>query len=115
MYDYDKFSIGNTALTTTAKTLGHNNTGSLAAATNYRMRISGLNMTNSGTASAVMTVQKVSGTNAAIVIFEQGLAADTTVTLQEDQDLVIESGYYVQAKMSFGTGAVFGTGEFILE
>lgn len=119
VYDYDKFNIGATAVTTTAVSLGHNSSGSLAAAVNYRMRLSGLNMINSGTAAATVTIQKVSGTNAAIVIFEQGLAASgtvgDTVTLQEDQDIVVESGYYVQALMSVGTGAVFATGEFILE
>lgn len=119
MFDYDKFNIGVASVTTTAAPFGQNNSGTLSAGVNYRMRVSGLNMKNTGTAAATMTIQKKSGTNAAIVIFEQGLAASgtvgDTVTLGDDQELVIESGYYLEALLDVGTGAVFGTGEFILE
>ena len=119
MFDYDKFIVSAPALTTTATTLGLNGSGSIAASAHYRLRLSGLNISNSGTTAAIATIQKVTGTQAAIVIFKQNLAAagssTSTVTLGEDQNLVIDSGYYVQAVMSAGTGSVFAEGEFVLE
>jgi len=119
MFDYDKFAIGAASLTTTAVSLGFNNTGSLAASTHYRMRLSGINITNTGTTAATATIQKVFGTSAAVVIHQESLPAagteGATVTLGDDEEIVVESGYYVQAVMSVGTGSVFATGEFILE
>ena len=119
MYDYDKFALSAASLTTTATALGLNGSGTVTPSAHYRMRLSGLNISNTGTTIAVATLQKVFGTLPAVVIFQQNLAAagspDSTVTLGEDQDFVIETGYYVQAVMSVGTGSVFAEGEFILE
>jgi hypothetical protein len=117
MFDYDRFQLGVSSLSTTAAPMNQNNgTGTLTVATNYRMRVSALNFTNTATVSAVVTLQKQSGTLSPIVVFEQSLAANSTVTLGEDQDIVIDSGYFLAALVSSGgSGAVFGSGEFILE
>lgn len=114
MFDYDKFTIGSASVSTTATALGQNNAGTLTVGVNYRMRVSHLNMTNNGTAAGIMTIQKVAGT-VTTVLLQQALAASQTVTLGEDQEILVDSGAYLQAVISAGTGAVFGTGEFVLE
>lgn len=115
MFDYDRFAIGASAVTTTGVALGQNNSGTLVVGTNYRMRVSRLSMTNTGSAADIMTIQKVNSSGLATVLLKQGIPSSATVTLTEDQNIIVDSAEYLTASMAVGTGAVFGIGEFILE
>jgi hypothetical protein len=115
MFDYDRFAIGASAVTTTGVALGQNNSGTLVVGTNYRMRVSRLSMTNTGSAADIMTIQKVNSSGLATVLLKQGIPSSATVTLTEDQNIIVDSAEYLKASMAVGTGAVFGIGEFILE
>lgn len=115
MYDYDKFTVSNTALTTTAAVLGYNGAGTLTVAANYRMRLRNLMITNAGTTSTVATVSKI-GSGGTITIANPSIAAGSTWPSNPDEgEYVIESGYYLTAVLSVGTGSIIATGEFVPE
>lgn len=115
MYDYDKFTIGNSALTTSTGALGYNNTGTLTVPVNYRMRVTNLLITNAGTTSATVTVNKI-GSGGTITIANPQIAAGSNwPTNPLETEYIIESGYYLTAIMSAGTGSILATGEFVPE
>lgn len=113
-YDYDNFEFGNTNIAATAVPLGKDNSGTLTVPPLYRLKTRTLDISNVGSVSGVLTLQKKNGTNTITILYET-VAAGGVLNFDEKHPFIVETGYYLVASITAGQAAIFGQGDFVPE
>lgn len=119
---YDTFELGNAALTATNANLGQNNSSTqLIVPALYRMKYSNIEYTNLGLAGTVglLTLSKVGAAGTVAIRLKVlpavGTNGATVVDSGDEAAIYIESGYYLVANITSGSGSITGTAEFVPE
>jgi hypothetical protein len=119
MFDYDIFEIGNTSIGTSSGTLGKDNSSTkLTVPSYYRMKTKWLDIYNTGTTTAFVTLQKSNGTNTYTLIYKNLAASGSpgdTLIFDERHPFTVEPGYWLQANVSTGSASIFAEAELIPE